>query len=147
MTRKGPYRLEDTPRQAANLGQRVAVIRKAWGWTQSDLADRLRVKKATVSAWERELATPNGISLIALAAVLNISPEALLGEVDFTIPPLLSGLAEGAWRSYQLPDPIDPSHVMLIEQGSAVGPVALNKLRSHASEALAQQRPVWLVIG
>ena len=68
MTRKGPYRVEETPERVTSLGQSIALIRKAWGWTQADLTDRLRGQKATVSAWERETATPNGISLIALAS-------------------------------------------------------------------------------
>ena len=91
MTRKGPYRVEGTSKRATTLGQRIALVRKAWGWTQSDLAERLRVRKATVSAWEREVAQPNGISLIALAAVLNTTPEALLGKGPFTLPPMLEG--------------------------------------------------------
>lgn len=147
MTRKGPYRVEEAPRKTSSLGQRIATIRKAWGWTQADLADRLRVQKATVSAWERGIASPNGISLIALAAVLNTTPEALLGEVRFTIPPLLEGVSEGTWRSYQLPEPADPSLVLLMEAGSAMEGLRPSALKTKAAEALAAMRPVWLVIG
>ena len=131
----------------ATLGQRIALIRKAWGWTQADLAERLRVRTASVSAWERETARPNRISLIALASVLNTSPEALLGEVRFTLPPMLEGVAEGAWRSYQLPEPADPKQVLVLEAGSALGLVKPSQLRNRAAEALAEGRPVWLVIG
>jgi len=147
MTRKGPYRVEEAPKRATSLGQRIALIRKTWGWTQADLADRLRVQKATVSAWERETATPNGISLIALAAVLNTTPEVLVGESRFTIPPMLEGVAELSWRSYRLPEPTDPQQVVVVEGGSVVEAIKPSQLRARASEALAEQRPVWLVIG
>ena len=147
MTRKGPYRVEGTPSKAASLGQRIAQVRKAWGWTQTDLAERLRVQKATVSAWERETAQPNGISLIALSAVLNTTPEALQGEVPFTLPPMLEGVAEGNWRSYQLPQPTDPNLVVVVESGSIVGAVKPSNLRDRAASALAKKVPVWLVIG
>lgn len=80
MIRKGPYRVDEGAKKPRSLGERIAAIRKAWGWTQADLAERLRVRTASVSAWERETAIPNGISLIALSSVLNTTPEALLGE-------------------------------------------------------------------
>ncbi len=147
MTRKGPYRVDGGFTRPGSLGQRIAAIRKAWGWTQSDLADRLRVRKATVSAWERETAAPNGISLIALAAVLNTSPDALLGEARFTIPPGLEGVAEGSWRSVQLPEPADPETVLLVDAGSATEALRPSQLKTKATEALGARRPVWLVVG
>ena len=147
MTRKGPYRVEGTPSKAASLGQRIAQVRKAWGWTQTDLAERLRVQKATVSAWERETAQPNGISLIALSAVLNTTPEALQGEVPFTLPPMLEGVAEGTWRNYQLPKPTDLKMVLVIQDGTVLEAVKPSQLRSRATKALEEERVVWLVIG
>lgn len=146
MSRKGPYRAGEPLQRAISLGQRVAAIRKAWGWTQSDLAERLRVRKATVSAWEREVAMPNGISLIALASVLNTSPECLLGEARFTIPPLLEGVSEGGWQSVQLPRPADPETVVLVEAGSAIDTLRPSQLKLRASEALAAKKSVWLVV-
>lgn len=146
MSRKGPYRAGEPLQKAISLGQRVAAIRKAWGWTQSDLAERLRVRKATVSAWEREVAMPNGISLIALAAVLNTSPESLLGEARFTIPPLLEGVSEGRWQSVQLPKPVDPEAVMLVEAGSATDSLRPSQLKLRVSAALAAKKSVWLVV-
>ena len=147
VTRKGPYRVEESPQRASSLGQRIAAIRKAWGWTQSDLAERLRVRKATVSAWERETASPNGISLIALAAVLNTTPESLLEGARFTIPPVLEGVAEAAWRQVQLPKPSDASLVLLVEGGSATEALRPGQLKAKAAEALKDHRPVWLVVG
>ncbi len=147
MSRKGPYRAGESLQKAISLGQRVAAIRKAWGWTQSELADRLRVRKATVSAWEREVATPNGISLIALAAVLNTSPESLLGGVRFTIPPMQDGVSEGNWQSVQLPKPVNADLVLLVEAGSVTGTLKASQLKTHATEALSANRPVWLVVG
>jgi len=111
------------------------------------LAERLRVQKATVSAWEREIAAPNGISLIALAAVLNTSPESLLGESRFTIPSMLEGVSEGNWQSVQLPFSADPELVLLVEAGSVTETLRPSQLKNRAAEALASKRPVWLVVG
>lgn len=147
MTRKGPYRVDERAQRPRSLGERIATIRKAWGWTQADLADRLRVRTASVSAWERESAVPNGISLIALASQLNTTPEVLLGEDRFSIPPKIEGVAEPSWRSYQLPEPADPLRVLVVDGGSVVEAVKPSQLRNLASKALEEHRPVWVVIG
>lgn len=146
VTRKGPYRVSPTLPRPRTLGQRVAQIRKAWGWTQEDLADHLRVRKATVSAWERQIAQPNGISLIALAAVLNTTPEALLGEAPFTVPPTLTGVADPTFSAYRLPQPMDPTQVLIVEAGSVQESLAPSKLGARASAALKAGRQVWLVV-
>lgn len=147
MIRKGPYRVDEGVKKPRSLAERIATIRKAWGWTQADLAARLRVRTASVSAWERGVAVPNGISLIALGAVLNTTPEALLGESRFTIPSMLEGVAESDWRNQRLPTPTDPSRVLVVENGSATGAVKPSQLRGLVEKALGEERPVWLVIG
>ena len=147
MKRKGPYGVSASTAQADSIGKRVAKIRKAWGLTQAELAARLRVKTASVSAWEREKATPNGISLIALASVLNTTPEALLGTVDFETPAIPDGVTEPSWKTIHLPLPSDPAQALLIKEGSVLRAVPAKELKALAAEAIQDGRPVWLVIG
>ena len=40
------------------LGKRIIASRKAKGWTQSDLAQRLGVKEKTIDDWESEKSEP-----------------------------------------------------------------------------------------
>lgn len=146
MTKKGPYR--NKPEQGAprTLGERVAMIRKAWGWTQEELASRLRVRSATVSAWERCIATPNGISLIALASVLNTTPEALLGDEAFSVPPMLEEIAKPEWQNFHLPKPAEKDRVLLVTDGTASRSLSSTQLKKAAEDALNNGKDVWLVV-
>lgn len=61
----------------ANVGARVAEIRRANGWTQQDLADRLRMEPQSVQRIER--GTNLTIrSLVRIARVLGVPTMALL---------------------------------------------------------------------
>jgi transcriptional regulator with XRE-family HTH domain len=147
MTRKGPYGLKTSSKPPESIGGRIAAIRKAWGWTQGDLAARLRLKTAAISAWERGKATPTGTSLISLAALLNTTPEALLEGSAFTIPDLPLGAAEPDWATYRLPRIAKKDSVIVVEAGVPAGSVGPKDLRKVAQEALRAGAPVWLVIG
>lgn len=89
------------------LGQRVKEIRERKGWFQQDLADRLgaagypmnRVTVAKVEAGKRGVTVDD---LLALAAVLNVSPVRLMlpdaaGEEPVSITPAVSVPAWAAW--------------------------------------------------
>lgn len=145
--RKGPYGKNSLPNSPTTLGGRVAKIRKTWKWTQTQLASRLKVSVGAVSAWECGRAKPNGISLETLAAVLNTTPEILRGDVDFTMPPPVEGVAEPGWCSYALPLPAQVGRVMLVKEGSTLGSISLRELRKLAEEGLEEGRAVWLVLG
>lgn len=51
------------------LGNFISQLRKSYGMTQRDLADRLNVSDKTVSRWERDEGVPD-LSLIPLMADL-----------------------------------------------------------------------------
>lgn len=68
---------------AATFGDRVAGAREAAGMTQSQLARRLGVKKATLQGWEQDLSEPRANKLSMMAGLLNVSIMWLLtGEGD-----------------------------------------------------------------
>ena len=67
----------------ATFGDRVAGAREAGGMSQAQLARRLGVKTATLSAWEDDLSEPRANKLSMMAGLLNVSIVWLLtGEGD-----------------------------------------------------------------
>lgn len=71
--------------ETATFGDRLAGARDAAGLTQSQLARRLGIKKATLVAWEDDISEPRANRLSMLAGFLNVS-----------ISWLLTGEGEGA---------------------------------------------------
>ncbi|WP_171210799.1 helix-turn-helix domain-containing protein [Ruegeria sp. HKCCA5426] len=89
---------------AATFGDRLAGAREAGGMTQSQLARRLGVKKATIAAWENDLSEPRANRLSMLAGMVNVSIMWLLTgegegmdapvEADESTPELAEVVAE-----------------------------------------------------
>ena len=61
------------------LGQRICEMRTSFGWSQVELAKRLKVAKQTVSNWENENIQPSIEMLVRLAKLFNVSTDYLLG--------------------------------------------------------------------
>ena len=49
------------------IGNRIAELRKAKGFTQEYVADQLGVSRQAVSKWEQDQTSPDTKNLIALA--------------------------------------------------------------------------------
>ena len=62
------------------LNENIKSRRRAKGWSQQDLADRLHVVRQTVSKWEMGISLPDAEMLIKLAEVLEVPTSTLLGE-------------------------------------------------------------------
>ncbi|MDX1742470.1 MAG: helix-turn-helix transcriptional regulator [Ruegeria sp.] len=78
--------------EAATLGDRIAGAREAAGMTQSQLARRLGVKKATIAAWENDLSEPRANRLSMIAGMVNVSIMWLLtGEGEGMEAPIEDG--------------------------------------------------------
>lgn len=60
------------------IGQFIAVLRKANGMTQQDLADKLNVSNKAVSRWERDESAPDITLIPALAELLGVTCDELL---------------------------------------------------------------------
>lgn len=58
---------------AATFGDRVAGARESAGMSQTQLARRIGVKKATIVSWEDDLAEPRANKLSMMAGLLNVS--------------------------------------------------------------------------
>lgn len=84
MTRKG---ISSSSRmEFATLGARIRSVRRAWGWTQGDLASMLGTDQQVVSYWERDKSHPSRGFLKLMADLFRIPEPALLLGKDFTVP-------------------------------------------------------------
>ena len=61
------------------LGNQIRRLRIQGGYTQQELADRLHVTKAMISAYEQDKRAPSYTKLIELALLFNVSTDYLLG--------------------------------------------------------------------
>lgn len=64
---------------AIDTGKKIQSLRKARGWTQKELAQRLNVTDKSVSKWERGLNYPDMAMLEPLAKALDTTVVELLG--------------------------------------------------------------------
>lgn len=60
------------------LGARIAALRKTAGWSQMELAQRLRISPSAVGMYEQGRREPSADTLVALARVLGVSVDYLL---------------------------------------------------------------------
>ena len=64
--------------QKNTIGAFIAALRKANGFTQQEIADRLNVSNKAVSRWERDECAPDITLIPALAELLGVSCDELL---------------------------------------------------------------------
>lgn len=63
------------------LGKNIQQLRKAHGYTQTELADKLGVSEQTISKWENDKCYPDISLLPMLAEIFNCSVDAVL-DID-----------------------------------------------------------------
>ena len=69
-------------KKGSDFGKRLADARREAGFTQQELADGLGVSQRVVTYWERESIGLKADQLVALADLLNVSVDALLGRTS-----------------------------------------------------------------
>lgn len=62
------------------LGEKLVTLRKKYGYSQQDLADRLSVTRQTISNWECGQGAPALDKAIELARIYQISLDDLAGD-------------------------------------------------------------------
>mgnify|MGYP006380259033 CR=1 FL=1 len=66
---------------AHSIGKTIAELRKAKGWTQIELAEKLNVSDKAVSKWESEGGFPEITQLPVLAKIFDVSIDYLMTGV------------------------------------------------------------------
>lgn len=64
------------------LSERIKELRNSFGWTQAQLAEKLKVSQQTIGSWEVGRAEPNADMIITLATLFEVSADYLLGNTD-----------------------------------------------------------------
>lgn len=85
------------------IGPRIRELRKARGWSLSDLAERAGISRSYLFRIERGKSSPTYTKIQALAEALGVLPSELLGEKHQTddIPQSLKDFADEEGLSSQ----------------------------------------------
>ena len=62
------------------MGEKILKLRKARGWNQEELAERVSVTRQAVSRWESCAAKPDADKIITLCDLFGVSADYLLRE-------------------------------------------------------------------
>lgn len=62
------------------VGDKIQNMRKARGWSQEDLADRVGVTRQAISRWESNTAKPDADKIISICDLFGVSADYLLRD-------------------------------------------------------------------
>lgn len=69
------------------LGEKLQKLRKARGWTQEELAEKVGVSRQSLSKWESDSALPDTANVIVLADLFGVTTDYLLREASHSDTP------------------------------------------------------------
>ena len=64
------------------VGENIARLRKAKGWTQAELGERLGVSNQAISKWEKGMTMPDIMLLPELAKIFGVTIDELFGNTS-----------------------------------------------------------------
>lgn len=62
------------------LSDKIIQLRKANGWSQEDLAERLNVSRQSISRWEGATAQPDAANILQLSKLFGVTADYLLND-------------------------------------------------------------------
>lgn len=65
------------------IGYNIKFFREQLGWSQQELADKLRISRSSVAKWESNIGRPDITLLIKLGEVFNVSLDQLVGTHSY----------------------------------------------------------------
>ena len=71
------------------LPNKIIKLRKANGWSQEDLAEKLNISRQAISRWENGTALPDAQNILQISEIFHVSTDFLLNEdyeSDIDIP-------------------------------------------------------------
>lgn len=63
-----------------SFGTRLQALRKARGFTQDSIAEKLNVSAQAVSKWENDMTSPDMDTLVKLAEIFDVTLDELMGR-------------------------------------------------------------------
>ena len=93
------------------INEKIYILRKKFGWSQDELADKLSVSRQSVSKWETGDSMPESAKLLALAKIFSVTTDYLLDDSkEEYVPPesekspdttdKIPGKSESLFRNY-----------------------------------------------
>ncbi len=107
------------------FGEKLQALRKAQGWSQEELAQRINVSRQALSKWESGASVPDTENVIALSRLFGVPTDYLLLD-ERTDPGHVPGVAWPKPRKYLLAAAI----------AGAVGSVALRFIWAAAAASM-----------
>ena len=71
------------------LSEKIVGLRKAHGWSQEDIAEKLNVSRQAISRWENGTALPDAQNVLQISKLFGVTTDYLLNddyESDKDIP-------------------------------------------------------------
>ena len=136
------------------LGSFLSALRRAQGYTQQEVADRLAVSNKAVSRWERDEAMPDILLLPAIADLFGVTVDELLrGERMREVAPweitshvCEDGQSDSAEGGYAHVTPENDEDIQTQQASKpAPDPRALRGLRAMVNRALSRFRPLMIL--
>ena len=62
------------------LSEKIIMLRKKYGWSQEELAERLDISRQSVSKWEQAQSIPDLDKIIQLSTFFNVSTDYLIKD-------------------------------------------------------------------
>lgn len=63
-----------------NIADRIIKLRKANGWSQEDLAEKLDISRQAISRWENGTALPDANNILELSKLFGVTADYLLND-------------------------------------------------------------------
>ena len=79
------------------LSEKIINLRKAHGWSQEDLAEKLNISRQAISRWENGTALPDAQNILQISKLFNVTTDYLLHddyESDRDIPAVKTATQE-----------------------------------------------------
>lgn len=124
------------------LSQRLKYSRKNKGLTQSELANRIKTTKGTISNYENGYSTPSNEMLISLANALGVSVDYLLGRSETTLKESEEKEYDTIKEINKLMDKygIEDAAFFDLEKWKAMGPEQIRELESYFQYLLRKSK-------
>ena len=62
------------------LSDKIIQLRKSNGWSQEDLAEKLKVSRQAISRWEGAAAQPDATNILQLSKLFGVTTDYLLND-------------------------------------------------------------------
>ena len=85
------------------LGERIQQLRKTYGLSQEQLAEKVGVSRQAISKWETDQSLPEIEKILAISRAFSISTDELLGnEITVSESETAPGMINGKNRSFHI---------------------------------------------